>query len=70
VKTLEVILALSAEQVAGPRTPGRASGEIGHYDSQRGCVQLGDREYEQIRGARESEPRQIGLAETTGYSGE
>jgi transposase-like protein len=43
VKTLEVILALSAEQVAGPRTPGRASGEIRHYGSQRGRVQLGDR---------------------------
>jgi hypothetical protein len=30
VKTLESILALSAEQVAGPRTPGKASGEIRH----------------------------------------
>jgi hypothetical protein len=27
VKTLELILALSAEQVAGPRTPGKASGD-------------------------------------------
>jgi hypothetical protein len=43
VKTLEVILALSAEQVAGPRTPGKASGEIRHYGSQRGRVQLADR---------------------------
>ena len=43
VKTLEVILALSAEQVAGPRTPGKASGPIRHYGSQRGRVQLGDR---------------------------
>jgi putative transposase len=43
VKTLEVILALSAEQVAGPRTPGRASGEIRHYGSQPGRVQLADR---------------------------
>jgi transposase-like protein len=43
VKTLELILALSAEQVAGPRTPGKASGEIRHYGSQRGCVQLADR---------------------------
>jgi hypothetical protein len=37
VKTLELILALSAEQVAGPRTPGKASGEIRHYGSQRGA---------------------------------
>jgi transposase-like protein len=43
VKTLEVILALSAEQVAGSRTPGKASGEIRHYGSQRGRVQLADR---------------------------
>jgi len=43
VKTLELILALSAEQVAGPRTPGKTSGEIRHYGSQRGRVQLADR---------------------------
>jgi putative transposase len=43
VKTLEVILALSAEQVAGPRTPGKAHGEIRHYGSQHGRVQLADR---------------------------
>jgi putative transposase len=43
VKTLELILALSAEQVAGPRTPGKPSGEIRHYGSQRGRVQLADR---------------------------
>ena len=43
VKTLELILALSAEQVAGPHTPGKASGEIRHYGSQRGRVQLADR---------------------------
>jgi len=43
VKTLELILALSAEQVAGPRTPGKASGEIRHYGTQRGRVQLADR---------------------------
>jgi len=43
VKTLELILALSAEQVAGPCTPGKASGEIRHYGSQRGRVQLADR---------------------------
>jgi putative transposase len=43
VKTLELILSLSAEQVAGPRTPGKASGEIRHYGSQQGRVQLADR---------------------------
>src|SRR5262249_43068457 len=42
MKTLELILSLSAEQVAGPRTPGKASGEIRHYGSQRGRVQLAD----------------------------
>jgi len=43
VKTLEVVLALSAEQVAGPRTPGKARGDIRHYGSQPGRVQLADR---------------------------
>lgn len=43
VKTLELILTLSAEQVAGTRTPGKASGEIRHYGSQAGRVQLADR---------------------------
>ena len=43
VKTLETILALSAEQLAGPRTPGKATGEIRHYGTQQGCVQLADR---------------------------
>jgi putative transposase len=40
---LEQILVLSAEQVAGARTPGKASGDIRHYGSQPGCVQLADR---------------------------
>jgi putative transposase len=43
VKTLEIILVLSAEEVAGPRTPGQASGEIRHHGSQMGRVQLADR---------------------------
>jgi hypothetical protein len=43
VKTLELILTLSAEEVAGPRTQGKASGEIRHHGSQRGRVQLADR---------------------------
>ncbi len=42
-QTLEQILLLSAEQLAGPRTPGKASGEIRHHGSQPGRVQLADR---------------------------
>jgi putative transposase len=40
---LEQILVLSAEQVAGTRTPGKPSGDIRHHGSQPGCVQLADR---------------------------
>jgi len=40
---LELILRLSAEQVAGPRTPGKASGEIRWHGSQPGKVKLADR---------------------------
>ena len=40
---LEQILLLSAEQVAGVRTPGKPSGDIRHHGSQPGCVQLADR---------------------------
>ena len=43
VQTLEMILKLSAEQVAGARTPGKASGEIRHHGSQLGQVKLADR---------------------------
>ncbi|MGH8647912.1 MAG: IS256 family transposase [Burkholderiales bacterium] len=42
-QTLELILVLSAEQVAGQRTPGKASGEIRHHGTQPGRVQLADR---------------------------
>ena len=42
-QTLEKILALSAEQLAGARTPGKVSGEIRHHGSQAGRVQLADR---------------------------
>ena len=45
-KTIETILALSAEQVAGPRTPGKASGEIRWHGRQRGRVFLRDRQVE------------------------
>ncbi|MBS0532717.1 MAG: IS256 family transposase [Proteobacteria bacterium] len=40
---LEQILLLSAEQVAGPRTPGKVGGDVRHHGSQPGCVQLADR---------------------------
>jgi putative transposase len=40
---LEQILLLSAEQVAGQRTPGKRSGDIRHYGCQPGRVQLADR---------------------------
>jgi putative transposase len=43
IQSLEMILRLSAEQVAGPRTPGKASGEIRWHGSQRGQVKLADR---------------------------
>jgi putative transposase len=42
-QTLEQILILSAEQVGGPRTPGKASGDIRYHGSQFGRVQLADR---------------------------
>jgi putative transposase len=42
-RTLELLLTLSAEQVAGERTPGKATGEIRHYGSQPGRVILADR---------------------------
>lgn len=42
-QTLEMILVLSAEQIAGPRAPGKAGGDIRHYGTQPGCVQLADR---------------------------
>jgi transposase-like protein len=42
-QTLEQILVLSAEQVAGTRTPGKSSGEIRYHGWQSGRVQLADR---------------------------
>ena len=44
VQTLQMVLHLSAEQLAGPRTPGKASGDIRWHGTQRGRVQLADRE--------------------------
>jgi transposase-like protein len=43
-QTVETILELSAEQVAGARTPGQASGEIRWHGRQRGRVSLADRQ--------------------------
>lgn len=43
IQTLETILALSAEQVAGPQTPGKASGDVRWHGSQSGHVKLADR---------------------------
>ena len=43
-QTIETILMLSAQQVAGERTPGRASGEIRWHGSQSGRVMLADRQ--------------------------
>lgn len=40
---LETILRLSAERIAGPRTPGKPSGDIRWYGSQPGAVALADR---------------------------
>lgn len=42
-QTLEVILMLSAEQVAGARTPGKVSGDIRHHGTQPGRILLADR---------------------------
>ena len=43
VQTLETMLVLSAEEVAGPRRPGKARGEVRHYGSQPGRIRLADR---------------------------
>ena len=43
-QTIETILSLSAEQVAGPRTPGKSSGDIRWHGSQNGRVSLADRQ--------------------------
>lgn len=45
-QTIEVLLVLSAEQVAGPRTQGKASGEVRWHGTQNGRVALSDRKVE------------------------
>ena len=44
IQTLETILMLSAEQIAGARTPGKCRGEIRWHGSQAGKIKLADRE--------------------------
>ena len=46
IHALETIFMLSAEQVAGPRTQGKVSGDIRWYGSQSGRVALADRKVE------------------------
>jgi len=41
--TIEAVLLMSAEQVAGPRRPGKKSGEVRWYGSQGGVVNLSER---------------------------
>jgi putative transposase len=43
-QTIETILTLSATEVAGPRTPGKPSGDIRWHGSQSGRVKLADRQ--------------------------
>lgn len=43
-QTIETILTLSAEEVAGARTPGKATGDIRWHGSQSGRVMLADRQ--------------------------
>jgi putative transposase len=43
-KTVETILVLSAEQIAGARTPGKLSGDIRWHGAQNGRVALADRQ--------------------------
>lgn len=60
-KTIETILRLSAEQVAGAPTPGKASGEIRWHGTQNGRVALADRQLKvkrpRLRHKREGEVR-------------
>ena len=43
-KTIETILEVSAEQIAGPRAQGRAGKEVRWHGHQRGRVRLADRQ--------------------------
>ena len=58
-QTIEVILELSAQEIAGSRTPGKASGEVRWHGSQGGRVQLAERQLQvkrpRLRHKREGE---------------
>ena len=41
---IETILSMSAEQIAGPKSPGEASGEVRWHGRQPGRVKLADRQ--------------------------
>jgi hypothetical protein len=43
MQTLETILTLSAEHIAGAGTPGKARGDVRWHGSQPGKIQLADR---------------------------
>ena len=43
IQTLETVLMLSAEQIAGQRTPGKTSGDIRWHGTQNGKIKLADR---------------------------
>jgi transposase-like protein len=61
-QTIETILSLSAEQVAGPRTPGKRSGEIRWHGSQSGRVSLADRQIKVKRPRlRHKQEREVGV---------
>jgi putative transposase len=47
--TIEAVLLLSAEEVAGPRTPGKKGGEVCWYGRQDGVVTLSDRKLRVIK---------------------
>lgn len=48
-KTIEMILDLSAQQVAGPRAPGKTRGQVRWHGSQPGRVKLRDRQMQVTR---------------------
>jgi hypothetical protein len=47
--TIEAVLLMSAEQVAGPRTPGKKGGSVRWYGRQDGVVTLSDRKLRVIK---------------------
>jgi hypothetical protein len=52
--TIEAVLTLSAQQIAGPKEPGKAGGAIRWHGTQKGVVALSERKL------RVSKPRQGG----------